>query len=112
MINTQVGKQLAAERVAARKTRDELAEESGVSRSTIWRIERSQRDASVEQLTRLCGVLGLSVSKFFERVEERTLYEGNKMTRAQQDVEQAQRLRGDNEPPKVEDMPLKVRKSG
>lgn len=52
-------------------SREALAKDSGVSLSTIRRIEEGERPGNVDQLAALCDALGVSLSLFFKRAEER-----------------------------------------
>lgn len=49
-------------------TLDELAFASGVSRSTIWRIENQKSDPNIEQMARLARALGLELPRLFQHV--------------------------------------------
>lgn len=66
-----VAAQVRAERAAAGITQAEVVRRSGLSRSTYLRIESGAHIADTTQLARICGVYGLALSAFFERVEDR-----------------------------------------
>jgi len=66
-----VAAQIRAERAAASMTRDDMVEASGIPLSTYRRLETGERVADTTQLARLCGALGLPMSEFFRRVEQR-----------------------------------------
>lgn len=66
-----VAAQLRAERAAAGHTQDAMIRLSGIPRSTYIRLEKGTRVADASQLARICGALGLSLSEFFRRVEQR-----------------------------------------
>ena len=65
-----VAAQIRAERARASKTREQIAEASGVSLSTYRRLETGERVADTTQLARLCGAFGLAMSEFFRLVEQ------------------------------------------
>lgn len=62
----RIGGQLKAARLARRKTLAEVAEESGLTKGFLSKLERDQTTASVASLMRLCGALGLSVGELFD----------------------------------------------
>lgn len=66
-----VAAQIRAERAAAGKTQAQVYETAGISRSAYLRIEKGTRVVDVSQLARICAVLNLGLSTFFERVEDR-----------------------------------------
>lgn len=66
-----VAAQIRAERAAAQMTQAELIKASGLARSTYLRLEKGERVADVTQLARICGALGISLSEFLMRVEQR-----------------------------------------
>lgn len=66
-----VAAQVRAERAAQQMTQTALVEASGVPRSTLVRIESGTRVADTTQLYRLTAALGISLSEFFRRVEDR-----------------------------------------
>lgn len=63
--DARIGGQLKAARLARRKTLAEVAEESGLTKGFLSKLERDQTTASVASLMRLCGALGLSVGELF-----------------------------------------------
>ena len=63
--------QIRAERAAAGLTQAQMVELSGLSRMTYLRLERGARVPDITQLARICGALGLPLSVFLARVEER-----------------------------------------
>lgn len=66
-----VAAQIRAERAAAGLTQAQVYEPAGLPRSTYLRIEKGTRVADTTQLARILGVLGLRMSVFFARVEDR-----------------------------------------
>ena len=44
-----------------------LAEKSGVSRNTIWKIESGVHEPNISTLKALCGVLGVNPAVFFDQ---------------------------------------------
>ena len=66
-----VAAQMRAERAAAGLSQRDMWEGSGLARSTYIRLETGERDAGVDQLFRVCEVLGLSPAEFLARAEER-----------------------------------------
>ncbi|MDR7193292.1 helix-turn-helix transcriptional regulator [Luteimonas terrae] len=55
----QLGSQLAALRVARNLTQAELAEQAGVSKRTVERLEAGATATQLSTFLRVCGVLGL-----------------------------------------------------
>lgn len=62
---------LRAERARLDVTMDELARRSGLSKSTIVRMEKGARSPDVEQLSALVGVYGITISQLFAEAERR-----------------------------------------
>lgn len=60
-----------AERAHKGWTQMKMVEESGISRSTYMRIESGEHIADASELARICGAIGIPLSEFFRRVEER-----------------------------------------
>lgn len=64
-VGAQIGAQLKAARMARRKTLAEVADESGLTKGFLSKLERDQASASVASLMRLCDALGISVGALF-----------------------------------------------
>lgn len=62
---------LRAERAAARLTQAELAAKSGIPRVTYLRYESGERRPNVVQIAQIADGLGVKLSVFLQRVEER-----------------------------------------
>lgn len=67
---------LKAERAAAGLSLDELAARSGLSRSTVVRLDSGARSIRTDQLAFICAALGLRMSEFIRRAEERMVTNG------------------------------------
>ncbi|TDC78878.1 helix-turn-helix domain-containing protein [Streptomyces hainanensis] len=71
--STDIDRRLAARLAALRRARDwsldELAARSGVSRSTLSRLERAEISATAAQLGRLGAAHGLTMSRLLAEVE-------------------------------------------
>ena len=63
---TRIGTQLKAARLAARKTMAEVAEQSGLTKGFVSKLERDLTNVSVASLIRLCEALDVSVGSLFE----------------------------------------------
>lgn len=63
--------ELRAERAAQDLTQDDLARMSGIGRQTILRIENGQRAMDTAQMADLCRALGITMTAFVMRAEER-----------------------------------------
>jgi transcriptional regulator with XRE-family HTH domain len=68
-IHDSIAERLKVLRTAKGLTLDQLAEQSGVSRAMISRIERAQASPTAALLARLCSALGQSLSVFFAQAE-------------------------------------------
>lgn len=79
-----VAAQIRAERAAGGLTQAQMIERSGIARSTYIRLEKNIRVADASQIGRICEALGLSLSEFFRRVEERypAITQGHESERA------------------------------
>ena len=51
-------------------TRDELADRSGVSRSSVFRIENAEREVKMTQLYALCEAQGVSPSGLLQAAQD------------------------------------------
>lgn len=60
-----------AERAHKGWTQVQMVKETGLSRSTYMRIESGEHIADTTELSRICGAIGIPLSEFFRRVEER-----------------------------------------
>jgi len=61
-----VGAQLRAARLAARKSMAEVAEQAGLTKGYLSKLERDLVNVSVALLLRLCDTLDISVSSLFQ----------------------------------------------
>jgi transcriptional regulator with XRE-family HTH domain len=62
----RIGAQLKAARLAARKSMAEVAEQAGLTKGFVSKLERDQANVSVASLIRLCEALDVSVGSLFE----------------------------------------------
>ena len=61
-----IGAQLRAARLAARKSMAQVAEEAGLTKGFLSKLERDLANVSVASLMRLCDALGISVGSLFD----------------------------------------------
>jgi transcriptional regulator with XRE-family HTH domain len=61
----RIGAQLRAARLAARKTIAEVADEAGLTKGFVSKLERDLANVSVASLIRLCDALGVSIGSMF-----------------------------------------------
>jgi transcriptional regulator with XRE-family HTH domain len=66
MDDARVGAQLRAARLAARRSMAEVAEEAGLTKGFLSKLERDLANVSVASLIRLCDALGVSVGSLFQ----------------------------------------------
>lgn len=64
-----IGAQLRAARLAARKSMAEVAEQSGLTKGFVSKLERDLANVSVASLLRLCDALGISVGALFSEAK-------------------------------------------
>jgi transcriptional regulator with XRE-family HTH domain len=69
-VDTRLGLRLAELRAERGWSLGELAERSGVSRSTLSRAERAEISPTASLLNRLCGVYGRTMSQLLSEVED------------------------------------------
>jgi len=62
---TQIGAQLRAARLAARMSMADVAEQAGLTKGFVSKLERGLTNVSVASLIRLCDALGVSVGSLF-----------------------------------------------
>lgn len=65
-----------AERAHKGWTQVEMVRATGLSRSTYMRIESGEHIADTSELARICAAIGIPLSEFFRRVEQRGVAEG------------------------------------
>lgn len=63
---TRIGAQLRAARLAARKSMAEVAEQAGLTKGFLSKLERDLANVSVASLIRLCEALDVSVGSLFQ----------------------------------------------
>ncbi len=63
---TRIGAQLKAARLAARMSMAEVAEQAGLTKGFVSKLERDLVNVSVASLIRLCDALGVSVGSLFQ----------------------------------------------
>ena len=63
---TRIGAQLKAARLADRKSMAEVAEQAGLTKGFVSKLERDLANVSVASLIRLCEALDVSVGSLFE----------------------------------------------
>ncbi|MFF1293465.1 MULTISPECIES: helix-turn-helix domain-containing protein [unclassified Streptomyces] len=68
-VDVRLGARLAELRAERGWSLGELAERSGVSRSTLSRAERAETSPTASLLNRLCGVYGRTMSQLLSEVE-------------------------------------------
>ncbi|RKS80078.1 helix-turn-helix protein [Motilibacter peucedani] len=61
-----IGVRLRDARMAQRRTLDEVAEASGLTKGFLSRLERDRANASVAALMRVCGALGIAPGSLFD----------------------------------------------
>lgn len=66
-----MGRQIAAERVAADISQETLAERVGITKRSMGRYERGERDIQLKTLSQIAEVLGLLPSQIMLAAEER-----------------------------------------
>ncbi|MEX5719422.1 cupin domain-containing protein [Geodermatophilus maliterrae] len=64
--DARVGARLRAARQAAGRTLTAVAEQAGLTKGFLSRLERDEVSPSVATLVTLCGVLGIAVGRLFE----------------------------------------------
>lgn len=63
---TRIGAQLRAARLAARKSMAEVAEQAGLTKGFLSKLERDLANVSVASLIRICAALNISVGSLFQ----------------------------------------------
>ena len=62
----RIGAQLRGARLAARKSMADVAEEAGLTKGFLSKLERDLTSVSVASLIRICGALNVSVGSLFQ----------------------------------------------
>src|SRR5579859_6926860 len=66
LMETRIGAQLRAARLASRRSMAEVAQASGLTKGFLSKLERDLTSVSVASLIRLCDALGISVGSLFQ----------------------------------------------
>lgn len=69
-INDRLAAHLKSLRLAQDWSLDQLAQESGISRASLSRIENSEVSPTANILGRLCSVYGLTLSRLMQMIED------------------------------------------
>ena len=72
----RIGAQLRAARLAARKTIAEVAEEAGLTKGFVSKLERDLANVSVASLFRLCDALGVPIGAMFQASKGEIIRQG------------------------------------
>jgi transcriptional regulator with XRE-family HTH domain len=72
----RIGAQLRAARQACRMSMAEVAEQSGLTKGFLSKLERDLTNVSVASLIRLCDTLGISVGSLFEAAKGEVVRKG------------------------------------
>src|SRR6266516_7276973 len=73
---TRIGAQLRAARLAARMSMAEVAEQAGLTKGFVSKLERDLTNVSVASLIRLCDTLGISVGSLFRAAKAEVVRRG------------------------------------
>ena len=72
----RIGAQLRAARLASRRSIAEVAEQSGLTKGFLSKLERDLTSVSVASLIRLCDALGISVGSLFQAAKGEVVRKG------------------------------------
>jgi transcriptional regulator with XRE-family HTH domain len=72
----RIGAQLRAVRHASRMSMAEVAEQSGLTKGFLSKVERDLTSTSVASLMRLCDALGISVGSLFQAAKGKVVRKG------------------------------------
>jgi transcriptional regulator with XRE-family HTH domain/mannose-6-phosphate isomerase-like protein (cupin superfamily) len=72
----RIGAQLRAARLAARKSMAEVADEAGLTKGFVSKLERDLANVSVASLIRLCDALGVPVGSMFQASKGEIIRQG------------------------------------
>ena len=72
----RIGAQLRAARLASRRSMAEVAEQSGLTKGFLSKLERDLTNVSVASLMRLCDTLGISVGSLFHAAKGEVVRKG------------------------------------
>jgi transcriptional regulator with XRE-family HTH domain len=72
----RIGRQLRAARLASRRSIAEVAEQSGLTKGFLSKLERDLTSVSVASLIRLCDALGISVGSLFQAAKGEVVRKG------------------------------------
>jgi transcriptional regulator with XRE-family HTH domain len=70
-IDTRIGRRLARLRAERKWSLEALAEQTGISRATLSRLERAELSPTAAMLGKLCTVYGWTLSRFMAEAETR-----------------------------------------
>ena len=69
---TEIGKRIRNYRLQQNMSQDDLAEKCGMHPTYIGQIERGEKNATIESISKIASGLNVSLSTLFEHLEEYT----------------------------------------
>lgn len=69
-ISAEVGRRLRNYRIQQQLSQEELAERCGLHPTYIGQIERGEKNATIESISKITSGLAISLSTLFENIEE------------------------------------------
>lgn len=75
-----MGREIAAQRVGAGLTQEQLGQRIGLNRKSVTRYESGERDATFGTLVDIADALGISISQLVIGAEERARREASRPT--------------------------------
>ncbi|ALS23179.1 helix-turn-helix domain-containing protein [Paenibacillus naphthalenovorans] len=66
----QIGNKLKAIRLEQNRTVDEVAQNSGLSNTYLWQMERGEVNFSIKKLESVCQALNIEVEDLFQKQEK------------------------------------------
>lgn len=76
MIAKQIGERLRAYRNQKGWSQEELAERAGFHPTYIGQLERGEKNATIESISRVSGALGIPLSVLFENISVQPVEDG------------------------------------
>ena len=74
---TEIGKRIRNYRLQQDMSQDDLAEKCGMHPTYIGQIERGEKNATIESISKIASGLNVSLSTLFEHLEEYTETDNN-----------------------------------
>lgn len=69
-LSVEIGQRIRNYRIGNKQSQEELAEKSGLHPTYIGQVERGEKNATLESISKISAGLGVSLAALFENIED------------------------------------------